>query len=134
MSTNASKVVGSTINWGGVKIGEVTDVGRQTMTFNEKKLVTTDGTNYIDQDEDRSQLALSVIYDGLVGGVWAMLKTDYDARTEKTLEIIKPDGSKDSRTARIASLDTPGGAADGGHYEYSVAFRAVDTTLTFTGV
>jgi hypothetical protein len=127
MSSNAQKIIGTTIVFNSYTIGEVTDIGRATMTRNEKKIVTTDSddddADFLSQDIERGTLSLTVVYDGSVGDAWSQLESDFAASTEANLVVTYRNGSIKTVLAKVINLDTAGGAADGGHAEFGVTFR-----------
>jgi len=135
MATTAMKIWGTTATFNGNLIGEIEDVGKANQSRNLIKIFTTDSTNesaeYLSSGIERGQLTLQCVFDGDVAGNFYNLQTAFDAGTEGTLLITYPNGSTKSITALISGLDTAGGAADGGHAQFSVTFQ-LSGTLTYT--
>ena len=127
MATKAMKIWGTTVEFNGYLIGEIEDVGKANQSRNQIKIFTCDSEDesaeYLSSGIERGQLQLQVVYDGTVGGTEALLQTDFDADTSATLTITYKNGSKKAITARIINLETPGGAADGGHAVFNVTFQ-----------
>ena len=137
MTTNAMKIWGTTATFNGSLVGEIEDVGKATQSRALIKIFTTDSANesaeYLTSGIERGQLTLQCVYDGEVAGTFSDLQTDFDAGTKATLLVTYKNGSTKSVTAMIVNLETPGGAADGGHAQYSVTFQ-LSGTLAYTPV
>jgi len=135
MATTAMKIYGTTATFNGNLIGEIEDVGKANQSRNLIKIFTTDSTNesaeYLSSGIERGQLTLQCVYDGDVAGNFYNLQTAFDDGTSATLLITYANASTKSITALISSLDTAGGAADGGHAQFSVTFQ-LSGTLTYT--
>jgi hypothetical protein len=135
MSTDAIKVIGTTVSFNGNPLGRVVDVGRSTMSRNEQKIVTCDSDDddaeYLSTDADRGTLAFTLNFQGMVADTWSTLNTAWAAETEGTLLVTFRNGATKSTTAKCISLETPGGAADGGYYQYGCTFRLIGT-ITYT--
>jgi len=135
MATTAMKIYGTTATFNGNLIGEIEDVGKANQSRNLIKIFSTDSTNesaeYLSSGIERGQLTLQCVYDGDVAGNFYNLQTAFDDGTSATLLITYANASTKSITALISSLDTAGGAADGGHAQFSVTFQ-LSGTLTYT--
>ena len=135
MAITAMKIYGTTATFNGNLIGEIEDVGKANQSRNLIKIFSTDSTNesaeYLSSGIERGQLTLQCVYDGDVAGNFYKLQTAFDDGTSATLLITYANASTKSITAVIASLDTAGGAADGGHAQFSVTFQ-LSGTLTYT--
>lgn len=137
MATNAMKIWGTTVQFNGNLIGEIEDVGRSTQTRSLIKIFTCDSTDesaeYLSSGIERGQLALQFVFDGEASGTFAQQQSDLDDDTSGTLLITMKNGATISVTARIVSLDTPGGPADGGHAVATVTFQ-LSGAVTYTPV
>ncbi len=127
MTTKAMKIWGTTVRFNGNLVGEITDVGKAGQS---RKLISvfscdsaSESMEYLSSGIERGQLTLGIVFDGEVGGTDATLQTAFDADTSGTLLITYKNGATKSITARVISLETAGGAADGGYAQENVTFQ-----------
>jgi len=133
--TKAMKIWGTSATFNGYSIGEIEDVGKATQSRATIKIFTCDSVDesaeYLTSGIERGQVTLQCVFEGEVGGTFANLQADFDAGTKATLLLTYKNGAKKSISALITSLETPGGAAEGGHAQFSVTFQ-LSGTLTYT--
>jgi hypothetical protein len=135
--TKAMKIWGTTAHFGDYYIGEIEDVGKAAQSRSLIKIFTCDSEDesaeYLTSGIERGQLTLQCVFEGEVAGTFASLQEDFDDGETRTLEITYKNGAKKSIDAMIVNLETPGGAADGGHAQYSVTFQ-LSGTLSYTPI
>ena len=129
--TKAMKVWGTGLVFNGYSLGEVEDVGRASQNRNLIKIFTCDSANesaeYISSGIERGQITFQMVYYGDAEGTADKLQDDFDAGTKADLVATYKDNSTRTIDALITSLDLPGGAAEGGHLQYSVTFQLSGT-------
>jgi len=136
MPGTPTKVWGSTVTFNGNPIGRVREIGSATRQRNIIEFLTCDSTTEdmesISSGKNPGELSLTLIYEKEASANYDQLKDDFDADTSATLTIAygSANGSE-GVTARVSSLSTPRGAAEGGMFEFDVTFKRSGTD-TFT--
>jgi len=137
MATKAMKIWGTKVNFNGYFIGEIEDIGEGDQSRNLIKIFTCDSADetaeFLTSGIEPGQLSFRCVFDGEVGGTYALLLADFKAGTIATLEITYKNGAKKSINAMIIKHPTAGGAAEGGHAIFNVTFQ-LSGSLTYTPV
>lgn len=133
--TKAMKVWGTAVTFHGYSIGEIEDVGKAAQSREVIEIFTCDSANesseYLSGGITRGQITFQCVFDGETSGTFYNLQTDFDADVSDTLLITFKNGAKKSIAAKIVNLETAGGAAKGGHMQYSVTFQ-LSGAMTYT--
>ncbi len=128
MATSGFSVMGSSLVFDGVTVGEVESWDGGELAIDSEDILTCDSTNYyadvIAKALNAGQVTFTCIFQpNNTTGNWQQLKTKAEARAQGTLLLTYPNAAFFTGSALLTALGFPSSADAAGVQRFTAAFK-----------